>query len=66
MDGTLDLAAREPGACGGDGLSNGELIGLRRSPIHALERDEAAILVADGDAHIHVELPRLCDRGIHN
>ena len=32
--------------------------------IHALE--EVAILVADGEAHIHVELPRLCDRGIHD
>ena len=66
IDDPLDVAAREPGACGDDGLSDREPVDLRISPIHAFKRDEVAVFVADGDAHIHVELPRLCDRRIHD
>src|SRR5262249_43192240 len=66
IDDPLDVAAREPGACGDDGLSDREPVDLRISPIHAFKRDEVAVFVADGDAHIHIELPRLCDRRIHD
>jgi len=67
IDGALDLAAREPRACGDDRLSNGKPIGyFRISPIHTVECDEVAAFVAYGDAHRHVELPRLCDCGIHD
>ena len=55
IEGAPDLAAREPGACGGDGLSDGQPIGyLRISPVHAIERDAVAAFVAYGDAHMHV------------
>src|SRR5262245_22597657 len=67
IDGALDLAAREPSACGDYGLSDGKSIGyLRISPIHTIERYEVAHFVAYGDAHNHVELPRLCDCSIHD
>src|SRR5262249_18373052 len=67
IDGSLDLAAREPSACGNDRLSDGKPIGyFRISPIHTVECDEMAAFVAYGDAHSHVELPRLCDCGIHD
>src|SRR5262249_9309534 len=62
-----DLAAREPGACGGDGLADGKAIGhLRISPIHAVERDEVASYVAHGDAHIYVGWLRVGDREIRD
>src|SRR5262245_6735725 len=66
IEGALDLAARTPSAGGDDGLSDGKSIGyLRISPIHTIERYEVAHFVAYDDAHNHVELPRLCDCGIH-
>jgi hypothetical protein len=67
INGALDLAAREPSACGDDRLSDGKSIGyFRISPIHTVECDEVALFVAYGDAHSHVELPRLCDCGSHD
>jgi len=38
IDDPLDVAAREPGACGDDGLSDREPVDLRISPIHAFKR----------------------------
>ena len=44
IDDPLDVAAREPGACGDDGLSDREPVDLRISPIHAFKRHETATL----------------------
>jgi len=61
IDTAYDLAAREPSACRHDRFSEGEPVALRNGSVHAIKRDQVALVVAHGHAYDNVELPCLCD-----
>jgi hypothetical protein len=61
MDTAYDLATREPSACRHDRFSDGEPAALRKGSVHAIKRDQVALVVAHSHAYDNVELPCLCD-----
>jgi hypothetical protein len=66
MDDARDLATRESSTRGNDRLSDRKPIGLRIGSIHAIEGDQVALIVAHSHADIDIELPRPCNRSIHD
>jgi hypothetical protein len=61
IDTAYDLAAREPSACRHDRFSDGEPVALRKGSVHAIKRNQVALVVAHSHVYDNVELPCLCD-----
>jgi hypothetical protein len=61
IDTAYDLATREPSACRRDRFSDGEPATLRQGTVHAIKRDQVALVVAHSHVYDNVELPCLCD-----
>lgn len=61
IDTAYELATREPSACRRYRFSDGESATLCRGSVHAVKRDQVALVVAYSHVYDNVELPCLCD-----
>jgi hypothetical protein len=57
IDTASDLATWWPNACRRDRFSDGEPVALRIGSVHAIKRDQLAVVVAHSHVYDNVELP---------